>query len=808
MALSDLELVQLAQQAQEGRRGEQGPPGIGIRNITQLDGQTFIIALTDGQTKEITLPSPKDGEVGAPGPRGATGERGSDGRDGRQGPQGAPGADGVDGRPGRAIENAVVSNGRLLLELNDGDIIDAGPVIGPTGAPGSTGLTGPQGLPGRDGNTILSGNGAPPDSLGSDGDFYIDLLSPDLAIYGPKTGGGWLRFTNLKLQAPPNHPQAHGVGRGATAAAGGGGGGSRIVATTNVLLNPGARKGDAPTFADLSTLKTQMGFNWFTENELGINKTAIAQNTDDISKLNAVRGIPHAYDLLATDGTDIANGQFSTNSADPVSGVTEIKISGTSKNGFPLPLPADGDTFVMERRSDGAQARFDITDVTTNNQFNVKFESSTVANMLTTGAEYDVFIFPTATTPVVVATSAPTSPDLGDMWFNTAMGDDQFVLYIWDGSNWKSVPLPPSTQALLDDKVSKSGDEMTGQLEINVPRLDTGANNSFVIRGNIGGKEGEVVLKDYRYGKNDSGGDALVQYFGGTYSPNAIANVKYVTDNAMALDGSNAASAVEFAGTLEVDGLIGTKSDLAVRGQVQAAGGVVADSTVQCNSFLLVDKNRTVDPAPSNSFIVRGNIGATENTAVFFDYREPLGDNTGTKMIYRGPMTGSEEIVTKAYVDAAGMGTAGEGHADDVELKDLTLTGQLNVDQYAKFKDNITVDGSTNLNGSTYLQAGLTINSPRVESTSNSFIIKGNKGNTEGQSIFYDYREPAGGTLDTKIIYAGPMVQDNEIVTKAYVDARSLPYTVEEYNTRVISTDDRIAALEAKIAELEAKLNA
>ena len=71
MALSDLELVQLAQQAQEGRRGEQGPPGIGIRNITQLDGQTFIIDLTDGQTKEITLPSPKDGEVGAPGPRGA-----------------------------------------------------------------------------------------------------------------------------------------------------------------------------------------------------------------------------------------------------------------------------------------------------------------------------------------------------------------------------------------------------------------------------------------------------------------------------------------------------------------------------------------------------------------------------------------------------------------------------------------------------------------------------------------------------------------------------------------------------------------
>ena len=67
MALSDLELLQLVERAQDGRKGEQGAQGVGIRSIESLSGESFIITLTDGRTKEIVLPKPKDGAVGPAG---------------------------------------------------------------------------------------------------------------------------------------------------------------------------------------------------------------------------------------------------------------------------------------------------------------------------------------------------------------------------------------------------------------------------------------------------------------------------------------------------------------------------------------------------------------------------------------------------------------------------------------------------------------------------------------------------------------------------------------------------------------------
>lgn len=46
------------------------------------------------------------------------------------------------------------------------------------------------GIQGPRGNTILSGDGPPDDdSLGVDGDFYIDTFNQ--AIYGPKLNGAW-----------------------------------------------------------------------------------------------------------------------------------------------------------------------------------------------------------------------------------------------------------------------------------------------------------------------------------------------------------------------------------------------------------------------------------------------------------------------------------------------------------------------------------------------------------------------------------------------------------------------------------------
>ena len=67
---------------------------------------------------------------------------------------------------------------------------------GDAGPQGAEGPKGEQGIRGDDGNTILSGNGAPSTSLGKAGDFYIDLHT-DL-LYGPKSGSGWGSGINLK----------------------------------------------------------------------------------------------------------------------------------------------------------------------------------------------------------------------------------------------------------------------------------------------------------------------------------------------------------------------------------------------------------------------------------------------------------------------------------------------------------------------------------------------------------------------------------------------------------------------------------
>ena len=60
---------------------------------------------------------------------------------------------------------------------------------GPAGAPGPQGISGTRGSPGADGHTILHGAGAPADSLGTDGDFYLDDAA--FHLYGPKVGGAW-----------------------------------------------------------------------------------------------------------------------------------------------------------------------------------------------------------------------------------------------------------------------------------------------------------------------------------------------------------------------------------------------------------------------------------------------------------------------------------------------------------------------------------------------------------------------------------------------------------------------------------------
>jgi hypothetical protein len=70
--------------------------------------------------------------------------------------------------------------------------------VGPHGARGQQGARGLRGRAGTDGtngtngtngNTVLNGTGAPSDSLGANGDFYLDTSAE--TMYGPKANGSW-----------------------------------------------------------------------------------------------------------------------------------------------------------------------------------------------------------------------------------------------------------------------------------------------------------------------------------------------------------------------------------------------------------------------------------------------------------------------------------------------------------------------------------------------------------------------------------------------------------------------------------------
>ncbi|SDD91726.1 hypothetical protein SAMN05216464_10334 [Mucilaginibacter pineti] len=156
----------------------------------------------------LCLASCKKGDDGATGPAGSTGATGAQGVVGPAGPKGADGKDGSVIYSGNTLPAATtgvvgdfylnVATG-LLYGPKTGEGWGAGfSLKGPAGATGATGATG---AAGANGNTTLSGSGAPSASLGNVGDFYLDKTS--YFLYGPKTGTGWGPAVNLRGPAGP-----------------------------------------------------------------------------------------------------------------------------------------------------------------------------------------------------------------------------------------------------------------------------------------------------------------------------------------------------------------------------------------------------------------------------------------------------------------------------------------------------------------------------------------------------------------------------------------------------------------------------
>ena len=152
--------------------------------------------------------------------------------------------------PDSAIVN---SRGELLVGLSDGEIINAGKVVGPAGVRGQSGLPGLRGEPGIDGLSCIAAFKAPSQDDGKEGDSWIDCSSAEFAFYR-RSGNGWNKIANLRQPAPDRRIGVSGGGAGEGTGGGGGSGGGG--AEVHVGPNP-------PAFPEIGSL-------WFdTTNEDG-----------------------------------------------------------------------------------------------------------------------------------------------------------------------------------------------------------------------------------------------------------------------------------------------------------------------------------------------------------------------------------------------------------------------------------------------------------------------------------------------------------------------------------------------------------
>ena len=181
--------------------GTSAPTTEGVEGDFYIDTTANRIYGPKGAT---TWPSTYTSLVGPQGPQGDQGIQGLKGDTGATGPQGVQGATGADGKAVRsgtsAPSNGTGNDGDFYIDTSTNQIYgpktsgawgSATSLVGPQGATGATGSAG------ADGKTVLNGSGAPSNSTtGNNGDFYIDTTAS--AIYGPKTGGVWGSATSLK----------------------------------------------------------------------------------------------------------------------------------------------------------------------------------------------------------------------------------------------------------------------------------------------------------------------------------------------------------------------------------------------------------------------------------------------------------------------------------------------------------------------------------------------------------------------------------------------------------------------------------
>ena len=242
------------------------------------------------------------------GPSGERGERGpvlqvAAGRRWQGRAVGTPGANGRDGSPGISVETAIVNTkGHLLIGLSDGDVIDAGAVIGPVGATGEPGAAGLPGRAGADGAAVLSGPRTPQQTDGNEGDHWIDISSAEFNFY-KKSGNGWSMLASLR-QPGKNPAVAIPVGGGSGAGSGGPAGGyttsnlpmtglGREAKDDDGLANPppgGINKPGGNIIPEARRLRYHANYNsWAVESLDALDEALPVSKVDDLPDEGKVR---------------------------------------------------------------------------------------------------------------------------------------------------------------------------------------------------------------------------------------------------------------------------------------------------------------------------------------------------------------------------------------------------------------------------------------------------------------------------------------------------------------------------------------
>jgi len=145
---------------------------------------------------------------------------------GPPGTNGTQGATGNTGAAGNTIlsgstdpTDSVGNNGDYYINTATSTLF--GPKANGKWPPGVSlvGPAGPGGNPGAPGNTVLSGVGVPSNSIGNNGDFYLDTST--WTIYGPKANGAWPAGVSLVSQASGGGSGGNGSGGSGSGSTGG-----------------------------------------------------------------------------------------------------------------------------------------------------------------------------------------------------------------------------------------------------------------------------------------------------------------------------------------------------------------------------------------------------------------------------------------------------------------------------------------------------------------------------------------------------------------------------------------------------------